>query len=196
MKLLKLLSKNVEQKNINDRGQIESDLGDSLIADENKQSEAPITNESNSLTISYATGWPIDIVYGYLRKNYEEQGFNDAMIKSDLAFRDMNMAIIRNRILIVFREINLRYDVMKHDLETKMTACSSAGLLSTVSELDNSMTIIDTHKEELRTLEMDFRNATNEASIPLQSYECGFLRGIATISMGITPIANIPTLLK
>ena len=32
-------------------------------------------------------------------------------------------------------------------------------------------------------MEADFRNNANEASIPLQSYDCGFLRGIATIAM-------------
>ena len=53
---------------------------------------------NRTLTVTYATGWPIDVIYGYLHKNYEEKGFDDAMIKSDLAFRDINMDIIRNKI--------------------------------------------------------------------------------------------------
>ena len=139
--------------------------------------------EKKPLTVSYATGWPIDVIYGYLHKNYEEKGFNDAMVKSDLAFRDMNMSIIRNKILMVFREINLNYDVMKRDIETRMDCCTAAGLLTTLSELEKQMAIINTHKEEMEQLEKDFRNNANEASIPLQSYDCGFLRGIATIAM-------------
>lgn len=75
--------------------------------------EATSTEKEKPLTVSYATGWPIDVIYGYLHKNYENKGFEDAMIKSDLAFRDMNMGIIRNKILMVFREINLNYDVKK-----------------------------------------------------------------------------------
>lgn len=146
-------------------------------ADENNASDKP-------MTISYATGWPIDIIYGYLHKNYEEKGFNDAMVKSDLTFRDMNMNIIKNKILMVFREINLNYDVMKHDLETRIETCSAAGLLSTVADMEKTMTIINTHKEELRQLECDFRGNSDNTSVPLQSYECGFLRGIATIAMG------------
>ena len=80
-------------------------------------------SENKTLTVSYATGWPIDIIYGYLHKNYEEKGFNDALVKNDLAFRDMNMSIIRNKILMTFREINLNYDVMKKDIETRMETC-------------------------------------------------------------------------
>ena len=142
--------------------------------------------EKKPLTVSYATGWPIDVIYGYLHKNYEEKGFNDAMLRYDLKFRDMNMEIIRNKILMVFREINLNYDVMGSDYESRIETCSAVGLLTEVSELEKKLTIIRTHKEELKQLEADFRNDSNEASIPLKSYECGFLRGIATIALSGT----------
>ena len=152
-------------------------------------------SDKKPLTVSYATGWPIDIVYGYLHKNYEDKGFDDAMLKSDLAFRDMNMQLIRNKILMVFREINLNYDVMKQDMQTRIDNCNAAGLLTTVSELEKSMSTINFHKEELRQLEMDFRNNTNEVSIPLQSYNCGFLRGVASIQIGGTSgIAKAPAM--
>ena len=99
---------------------------------------------------------------------------------------------------MVFREINLNYDVMKRDLEIRMDTCSAAGLLSTVSELEKKMSTINAHKAELKELEEDFRNSEKETSIPLQSYECGFLRGIATIALGnagkatTIPQMNIP----
>lgn len=89
--------------------------------EEIKSVETPVTastNEEKPMTISYATGWPIDVVYGYLHKNYESKGFDDAMLKSDLAFCDLNMSIIKNKIQMVFREINLNYDVMKQDLQS------------------------------------------------------------------------------
>lgn len=165
---------------------------------ETNQEATNATTEKKTLTVSYATGWPIDVIYGYLHKNNEEKGFNDAMVKSDLTFRDMNMNIIRNKILMVFREINLNYDVMKRDLEIRMDTCSAAGLLSSVSELEKTMSTIKAHKTELKELEEDFRNNEKEASIPLQSYECGFLRGIATIALGnagkatTIPQMNVP----
>ena len=153
---------------------------------ENVTAENDNKPSGKTLTVSYATGWPIDVIYGYLHKNYEEKGFNDAMVKGDLAFRDLNMAIIRNKILMVFREINLNYDVMRRDLETRIETCTTAGLLTTLSELEKQIVIIKTHKAELAQLEQDFRNNANEASVPLQSYDCGFLRGVATIAMSAT----------
>lgn len=157
-----------------------AEVKDVAVTQENK------SEEEKPLTVSYATGWPIDVIYGYLHKNYESKGFDDAMLKGDLAFRDLNMSLIKNKILMVFREINLNYDVMKQDLQTCIDNCNAAGLLTTVSELEKTMSTINAHKEELKQLEADFRNNANEASIPLQSYDCGFLRGIASIQMSGT----------
>ena len=42
--------------------------------EEIKSVETPVvspTNIEKPLTVSYATGWPIDVIYGYLHKNYE-----------------------------------------------------------------------------------------------------------------------------
>lgn len=165
--------------------EITSNAPDSAM--EEVTNEAPVvegtTSENKPLTISYATGWPIDIIYGYLHKNYEQKGYEDAMLNSNLAFRDMNVKIIRNKILMIFREINLNYDAMKNDLDTRIENCSTAGLLTNVAELGKQISFIDAHMAELKKLEEDFRNNTNEASVPLMSYECGFLRGISTIAM-------------
>lgn len=138
---------------------------------------------SNTLKVSYATGWPIDFIYGNLHKNYEEKGYADAMLNSNLTFRDMNMSIIRNKVLMIFREVNLKYAGMKRELETRIDTCNAAGLLTSVAELEKQMAVINAHKEELSRLEMDFRNNANEASVPLMSYECGFLRGVSAIAM-------------
>ena len=167
--------------------------------EEIKSVETPVVTPANKekpMTISYATGWPIDVVYGYLHKNYEGKGFQDAMLKSDLAFKDINMRLIRNKILMVFREINLNYDVMKQDLQVRIDNCNAAGLLTTVAQLEKNMQLIDVHKKELADLEADFRNNANETSIPLQSYECGFLRGIATVSLGGGQSQIMPQMLR
>lgn len=141
------------------------------------------SSANTTLTVSYATGWPIDLIYGYLHKNYEEKGYADAMLNSNLSFRDMNMSIIRNKILMIFKEVNLKYRGMKQDIETRIATCNAAGLLTTVAELEKQMAVIMAHSNELSSLETDFRNNSIETSVPLMSYECGFLRGISAIAL-------------
>lgn len=156
---------------------------DNPAQDSESKSVNTTTSVSAPLTVSYATGWPIDLIYGYLHKNYEEKGYSDAILNSNLTFRDMNMSIIRNKILIIFREVNLKYNGMKRDLDTRIETCNAAGLLTTVAELEKQMAVIISHTNELVKLEEDFRNNANEASVPLMSYECGFLRGVSAIAM-------------
>lgn len=147
-----------------------------------KEAKTPVANH---FTVSCATGWPIDLIYGSLHKNYEEQGYSDAMLNNNFTFRDINMSIIRNKVLMIFREVNLKYDSMIKELDTRINTCRAAGLLTSVAELEKQMAIINAHKEELNNLEMDFRNNANEASVPLMSYECGFLRGVSAIAMSV-----------
>lgn len=179
--------------NFGKKGDENNVMNISLPVSEPAEAKANIENvakkgndDKKTLTVSYATGWPIDVIYGYLQKDYGKKGFDDAMLKSDLVFRDMNMNLIKNKILMVFREINLKYDVMNRDFQAKIENCNSAGLLTTASELNNLISTINAHKEELKQLEADFRNNVNDASIPLLSYNCGFLRGIATVQMSGT----------
>lgn len=155
------------------------------VSQETEKSETVVAGPStaSTLKVSCITGWPIDIIYGHLHMNYDEKGYADAMLNSNLTFRDMNMRIIRNKVLMVFREINLQYDGMRRELETRIETCSAAGLLTSVAELEKQIAVVDAHKEELRRLETDFRNNDNEASVPLMSYECGFLRGVSAIAM-------------
>lgn len=173
--------------------QFTTDTPDSSIEEVTNDSSVveEATPENKPLTVSYATGWPIDIIYGYLHKNYEQKGYDDAMLNSNIAFRDMNMKIIRNKILMTFREINLNYNAMKDDLDTRIENCNAAGLLTTVAELGKQMSVINAHQEELAQLEADFCNNANEASVPLMSYECGFLRGISTINMAGPSKTNV-----
>ena len=84
---------------------------------------------------------------------------------------------------MIFREVNLKYSAMKRDLDTRIETCNAAGLLTTVAELEKQLSVIVSHTNELARLEEDFRNNANEASVPLMSYECGFLRGVSAIAM-------------
>lgn len=160
---------------------------DTQTQESDAETVTPVSSTHAPLTVSYATGWPIDLIYGYLHKNYEDKGYSDAMLNSNLTFRDMNMSIIRNKILMIFREVNLKYSAMKRDLDTRIETCNAAGLLTTVAELEKQMSVIVSHTNELARLEEDFRKNANEASVPLMSYECGFLRGVSTIAMS-TPV--------
>lgn len=163
--------------------------------------EAPVNDPSsaaaaaNTFTVDCATGWPIDVVYGYLHQDYEKKGLADAMVKSDLSFRDLHLSIIRSKILMAFKEANLSYEVMRQNLSVNVENCKGAGLMTTVAEVEKRIALIDSHLRLLKLLEADFRNDPNGTFVPLQSYSCGFMEGIATVALsgGNRRAADLPS---
>ena len=38
--------------------------------------------KSNIVTIKWGTGMPIDVIYNYIHKNFEDDGYQDALIRT------------------------------------------------------------------------------------------------------------------
>ena len=48
------------------------------------------------ITIKWGMGMPIDIIFNFIHKNFEEEGFQDALVNCDITYRDTKEKIIRN----------------------------------------------------------------------------------------------------
>lgn len=155
------------------------------VVNEHDNRESKETTPAKPLTITYGTGFPIDVVYGYMRKDYSEQGYNDAMTSSDITFKDINKNIIQNKVLVVFKQVKLKYEVMITDIEQRVNACSEAGLVGTVQQLQRDKSVLQHHLNEVKLLEEKFRSGDVETISCLQTYEIGFLKGLAASAVGV-----------
>lgn len=145
--------------------------------------EAPKTD---TISITYGTGLPIDIIYGYMRKNYSEQGFQDAVTTPDMTFKEINKQIIQNKVLVVFKQVKLKYEVMITAIDQRINSCQNAGLVGTIFQLQHEKDVLSHHLEEVNSLETKFRCGDSEATSCLQTYEVGFLKGLAASAIGAT----------
>ena len=141
---------------------------------------------AGSLKNAPALEWPIAILYRELRKDYKTQGYNDAMVNSNAVFRDMNKDIIFNNILMMFREVRLRYTVMQSQVTTGKSRCEQMGLFDDVVRLSQKEAVIQQHVADIDKLEESFRMGKDEGANPLKSYECGFLRGVSVQALSVT----------
>lgn len=141
---------------------------------------------AGSLKNAPALEWPIAILYRELRKDYKTQGYNDAMVNSNAVFRDMNKDIIFNNILMMFREVRLRYTVMQSQVTTGKSRCEQMGLFDDVVRLSQREAVIQQHVADIDKLEESFRMGKDEGANPLKSYECGFLRGVSVQALSVT----------
>ena len=55
-------------------------------------------SSDGKITITYGTGMPIDLIYNFLKEDYERKGYEDALSNPDMSYRDTNKEIIKSEL--------------------------------------------------------------------------------------------------
>mgnify|MGYP001537983882 CR=1 FL=1 len=61
---------------------------------------------SNIVTITYGTGMPIDVIFNFVRKDYENEGYNNALISTDPTYKSTKEGMIRNDLKTLFTPVS------------------------------------------------------------------------------------------
>lgn len=91
--------------------------------------------ESNTITIKYGTGMPIDVIYSYIQTDYEQDGYNDAMCNSDIQYKESKKKIINNGLKMLFEQVRLRYESDIRDINVQIDIVETQGLTSSSMSL-------------------------------------------------------------
>jgi len=139
-------------------------------------------DEKRMITISWGTGMPIDIIFNFIHKNFEEDGFQDALVNQDITYRDAKEKIIRNDLEMLFKRIVLRYKNDIRVVDVKIDNARKAMALSAASDLEALRETYDEHLAEIREMQ-DLLDANDpKMTTMIESYRRGFLKGIAATS--------------
>ncbi len=134
--------------------------------------------------VSCATRMPIDLIYAYLREDYEKRGYEDALANPDNAYKELNKSLIHSEFEILFKQVNRRYEDDLKEIEFHIQSRTEAGLLDVVEQLKTRRDIFLQHLTEMKGMEADLKNNTSYMGRMLFAYERGFLRGLAALSLG------------
>ena len=78
----------------------------------------PVEDEKDDtkriITITWGQGMPNDVIFNFIHKNFEEERFQDALVNSNISYRDAKERIIRNDLEMLFKRIILKY---KNDIK-------------------------------------------------------------------------------
>ena len=143
------------------------------------------TNESKPklLTITWGTGMPIDVIFSFIHKNFEEEGFQDSLVNPDVTYRDAKEKIIRNDLEMLFKRIILRY---KHDIrevDVKIDNAKKAYALSAASNLQARRETYEEHLMEISEMQKLLEENDPKMTTMIESYRRGFLKGIAATAL-------------
>ena len=97
------------------------------------QKEEPSENKQKIITIKWGTGMPIDVIFNFIHKDFEDEGYQDALVNSDLQYREAKEGIIRNDLKMLFKRISLRYKNDIREIEVQMRNAQESYAMSSAS---------------------------------------------------------------
>ena len=151
---------------------LEESNEDILVPEDEKKDEKKL------ITITWGTGMPIDVIFNFIHKNFEEEGFQDALINQDVAYRDIKEKIICNDLEMLFKRIVLRYKNDIREVEFKIDNAQKAYALSAAARLESLKQTYEEHLSEIKEMQGKFAMEDPIMMTMIESYRRGFLKGI------------------
>lgn len=141
--------------------------------------EAEKKENDNLIVITWGTGMPIDVIFNYIHKDFEEQGYQDALVNSDSKYRETKESIIRNDLKMLFRRITLRYQSDIRMIDVKIKNAEEAYAISSAAMMQARRETYQEHLEEISQMEQQLDNEDPKMMTMIESYRRGFLKGIS-----------------
>lgn len=153
-----------------------------------KDSESPAEEvkdeeKKHLITITWGTGKPIDVIFNYIHKNFEEDGFQDALINSDITYRDAKEKIIRNDLEMLFKRIVLRYKSDIRELDAKIDNARKAYALVAAGRLQTLRDTYEEHLSEISEMQDQLTADDPKMTTMIESYRRGFMKGVAAVAI-------------
>jgi len=126
---------------------------------------------------------PMDEIYKYLHTDFESRGYEDALMNPDISYRDMNKKLIVSNLKVLFKELKQTYVDSLNRTDFHIRSRSQAGLIDIVEMLKNKRDMFESHLNEIKKMEDDLEKGEEYMIGMLLSYERGFLRGLAALSL-------------
>lgn len=138
--------------------------------------------ESNTITIKYGTGMPVDAIYAYIQDDYEQEGYGDAMCNADMAYKESKKEIIKNGLKMLFEQVRLRYESDIRDINVQIDIADIQGLTASSMSLKARRDTYNEHPEKINDMELSLDGEDKKMMNMTASYERGFLKGAAAKS--------------
>jgi hypothetical protein len=154
-------------------------------SDDNNQVEDTKDDErkNNLIKITWGTGMPIDVIFCFIHKNFEEEGYQDALVNTDLNYRETKVGIIRNDLEMLFKRISLKYKGDIRMLDIKIENARNAYALSSAALLQARRDTYEEHLSEIENMEKLLEAGDSKMMTMIESYRRGFMKGIAAMTL-------------
>lgn len=158
------------------------ELTENVQGEENEGTASPDgekNDEKHLITITWGTGMPIDVIFNFIHKNFEEDGFQDALVNCDITYRDAKEKIIRNDLDMLFKRIILKYKSDIRVVNVKIENAHKALALAAAADMEALRATYEEHLTEIQEMQSQLEANDPKMTTMIESYRRGFLKGIA-----------------
>ena len=152
------------------------------IAAEEPEPKVQAENESKPaelITIAYGTGMPIDVIYAYIGKDYEPEGYQDALVNSSVEYCKAKENIILNKLQQLFRQVSLAYNGEIRKLNVQIENSKSLFNITSASMLEARRDTCEEHIKEINEMREKLKVNAPEMMTMIDSYRRGFSKGVS-----------------
>ena len=158
------------------------ELSENVLGEGNEETTSPEEekkDEKQLITITWGTGLPIDVIFNFIHKNFEEEGFQDALVNCDITYRDAKEKIIRNDLEMLFKRIILKYKSDIRVVNVKIENANKALALAAAADMEALRATYEEHLTEIQEMQSQLDANDPKMTTMIESYRRGFLKGIA-----------------
>lgn len=124
----------------------------------------------------------LESIYNYAATDFEDKGYDDAIVNPDLSYSEDNLKLLRYDLEIMINRAFRTYDDYIQDLKFHIESRKSAGLIDTVKLLESQHLKVNEAIKELGTIKTEFDENVGLVERISLSYKRGFSRGLAAMS--------------
>jgi hypothetical protein len=154
-----------------------TDIPESVFIEKEKQ---PSENRSNSVFNRPEFG--INFLWDFLDRNFEQKGYDDALINPDGTHLQQNITAIRNDMERTVRKVKTFYEDFIRDIDFHIGSRGRSGMIDTVEELTAKKITAEEHIKQVIEIEEQAKKNEGVGMGVIISYTQGFKNGLAAIS--------------
>src|SRR5690606_3478697 len=114
---------------------------------------SPTVDQSQLNGASIHDNQGIFLIYAFLQQNFEERGFNDALISADEGYKNDNIKLIKYDLEILIQQVKTYHQSLLKDIQFHIHSRTRAGLIDLVDELKIKQSDLHAHIEKVSVYE-------------------------------------------
>lgn len=170
---------NIFKKSNSSSSMLDDVSSPAIVEDSSITTTSTTPNTGDIVSITYGTGMPIDVIYAFINHDYEQDGYQDALVNSDAEYCTAKETIILNKLQQLFRRVLLRYHGEIRDIEVQIANAKSLFALTSASMLGARKETCEEHILEINQMIEKVNAKSSEMMTMIESYRRGFTKGCA-----------------